>query len=254
MPRKTSPIKYNLHPEFPAAAVERYPSLTSALGDSYPRLTASVEEDSQNASSGQPFESSVPVPSIQSTFLGILADDQISPERMHTSFPNTSLLSNNSFSEPGRLDQYLNLQDHSTNASVDSHCFVPIRYSDGPCETTSDRGNLHSPSSFLSPLPTSRGIYTATVLSSNPALRNPSSNVEGQPWGADHHACQDQPFIAIASPLAPGLPQKMKISPKTYQGKVPPMVPSSEIIFADGVGIRQLIQNPPTALMIFLLR
>jgi hypothetical protein len=38
MVRQISTIKYNLCPQFPAAVVTRYPSLTRALGNNYPRL------------------------------------------------------------------------------------------------------------------------------------------------------------------------------------------------------------------------
>ncbi|KAJ6495368.1 hypothetical protein C8R45DRAFT_986994 [Mycena sanguinolenta] len=192
MSRRIFTIEYNFQPEFPAATVERYPSLTSALGGNYPRLIVPVIGDEQS-----PWDTSSRQPTVPaaSTEPGRLApDDRTSPERIHTSSPDGSILSNNdnSSSEP-RQDQA-----HSRNTSVGAEYFVHIYNSDGPRrKTMSDRGNLHSPSEPPSPLP---GTYNAATLLGNlPRSEATFSNDERQVWCPNYHAEQNRSSIRVGS-------------------------------------------------------
>jgi len=107
MARQISSIKYNFRPEFPDAAVDRYPSLTRALGNNYPGLeAASVDEDQWNASIGSS-ESSVPVVCpIQPICPWIPANDEIFSERMRKSSFDNSISGNNSSAESAAIGDY----------------------------------------------------------------------------------------------------------------------------------------------------
>ncbi|KAF8146924.1 hypothetical protein K438DRAFT_1944301 [Mycena galopus ATCC 62051] len=190
MVRQTSAIKYNFRPEFPAAAVDRYPSLTCALGNNYPGLTAQVDE--RNAPIWP--SSSVPVAGPTQPTLSWISPDEISPKRMG----NNSIFGNDSF--PELQDRYL--QAHATNPSFGSEYFIPIcTSSNGPApagDATSDR-NFRSPVGPLSPLSYLPPAYLVAALGNNdPGVE--TVLVDGEQWNTSTSIWPPRSCVPDAQP------------------------------------------------------
>ncbi|KAJ7640751.1 hypothetical protein DFH06DRAFT_1215126 [Mycena polygramma] len=138
-------IAYNFRPEFPDSTVDRYPSLSRALGNNYPGLRSVTPEAGCRELFNSPSE---PVPNARPFRPRVPAAEEISSGRTSDLSFNNSILGNGVFPRSGLPPHCAPPHAFSEVASEVPYGrddFIPIRNSPALLDAASDFGDLRLP-------------------------------------------------------------------------------------------------------------